>query len=123
MKLFSELKLQINGSAYVSWTDINKDSHFDSITYLNSDTTLMEPSINESELVIDAGRHTFEFQFDIPENCPSSYEGFHGYIRYLVKIIFVRSFINETKEVPFTVIKPFNLNNDNINLSVSFRRK
>lgn len=117
--LFSELKLQIYGCAYVSWEDSNKDSHSDTINYLNSETTLMEPKPNETELTIDAGRHTFDFQFDVPEQCPSSYEGFYGYIRYLVRIIFVRPMINQTKAVAFTVINPLNLNNVNINLSVS----
>ncbi|KAL5273514.1 hypothetical protein ACFFRR_000323 [Megaselia abdita] len=117
-KTVKKLKLQIYGCAHVSWEDSSKDSYSDSIVYMDSETILMEPNVNETELTIGAGRHTFDFQFDIPENCPSSYEGWHGHIRYLVRIIFVRPIINQTKAVHFTVMNPLNLNNSDINLSL-----
>lgn len=79
----------------------------------------MEPKVNETELTIDAGRHTFDFNFDVPANCPSSYEGYRGEIRYLVRIIFVGPLINQTKAVSFTVLNPLNLNNAGADLSVS----
>lgn len=120
MKLLLGLKLQIYGSAHVSWKDSNKESHYDSIVYLNYETLLMEPKDNQNQLTIDAGRHEFDFQFEIPENCPSSFEGHHGYIRYFVRIVFVRPFLNQTKAVPFTVMNTLNLNSTEIDLSVSF---
>lgn len=115
-----ELKLQIYGYAYVSWSDSSKSSYFDTVCYLNNETTLMETSYSQSEFIIEPGRHTYDFQFGIPDQCPSSYEGFHGHIRYLVKIIFVRTVLDQAKVVPFTVINPLNLNTTAINLSVRY---
>ena len=58
-----------------------------------------------------AGNHRIPFAFEIPSECPSSYEDQYGYIRYNCKAIMDRpwKFNHETK-AGFTVIKPLDLN-------------
>ncbi|KAJ8718687.1 hypothetical protein PYW08_002924 [Mythimna loreyi] len=59
------------------------------------------------------GQHDFQFEFHIPANCPSSFEGEYGHIRYRVKVVMVTSGIfsmNKDKWVPIKVHAPLDLN-------------
>lgn len=62
---------------------------------------------------IDSGTHTYTFACPIPINCPSSYEGAFGHIRYMVKVTFIRSGVsNRTYTKGFTVLKLLDLNRE-----------
>lgn len=94
--------------------------YYDKIDYINTTSNLIEPKPGEDVLNLAAGTHTFDFQFEVPQNCPSSYESWDGQVRYFMKIIIVRPRIfNQTRNVGFTVINSLNLNHCSQELSVS----
>lgn len=73
-----------------------------------------------TNVTIDGGTHTYSFACPIPINCPSSYEGAYGHIRYMVKVIFIRSGAsNRTTTKGFTVLKLLDLNRESVLLRVS----
>lgn len=78
------------------------------------------PSEGRSTSSLSAGRHTFPFCFVLPEDLPSSFEGVHGYVRYVVKAIIDRPWkFDHTTKCNFTVIGILNLNSEP-NASVGF---
>lgn len=80
----------------------------------------MKASKHQKELVLPKGSHVFHFETEIPPNCPSSFEGSHGHIRYKVKLIFVHNILwDKGYSCPFTVINSLNLNHYGSNLWVS----
>ena len=58
-----------------------------------------------------AGSHQHAFNFQLPENIPSSFEGEYGYVRYWCKAIIDKpwKFDHEAKN-PFSVVKHVDLN-------------
>lgn len=62
---------------------------------------------------MQAGEHKFPFTCALPPNLPSSFESDYGHVRYIVKATLDRPwrFDQETK-IPFTVVAPFDLNQD-----------
>lgn len=65
------------------------------------------------ECNLEAGHHEFEFRFQIPYDCPSSFEGAHGHIRYRIKAVMVTSGMfsfNKEKYAPIIVHTPVDLN-------------
>lgn len=114
------IKLKVYGFAYVRWTVSQDQSRSDKVDLMKTKLNLKEPKGVDDEVTLEAGKHNFDFQFDIPSNCPSSFEGRHGRIRYMVKVIYVKTLLNTTQNLPFTVVNPLNLNNyDGVNLAVS----
>ncbi|XP_026741336.1 arrestin domain-containing protein 1-like isoform X2 [Trichoplusia ni] len=68
---------------------------------------------NNGEHHLQPGTHDFKFQCHIPANCPSSYEGEHGHIRYRIKVVMVTSgmfSLNKEKKVAVRVHAPLDLN-------------
>ena len=70
-----------------------------------------------------AGRHSYNFEMEIPVTAPSSFEyveGEYGFVRYLVTATIDRPWkINRAVEEAFTVIRPLDLNAEGSQLSVS----
>lgn len=59
------------------------------------------------------GTHEYPFNFNLPENLPSSFEGKHGFIRYRACVILdIPMWLNKEFEVPFYVFEAINLNAD-----------
>lgn len=59
------------------------------------------------------GTHSYPFQCQLPAGVPTSWEGGCGYIRYAVRVHVNEPLAPKQEfEVPFTVIKPVNLNLD-----------
>ena len=64
-----------------------------------------------SKLTIAAGVHNFTFACQLPPDCPSSYEGQHGHIRYTVKVALVRPWkFDISFKRGFTVLRMTDLN-------------
>lgn len=62
---------------------------------------------------LQAGHHEFPFQCQIPIQCPSSFEGDNGYVRYEVKAVVDRAFkYDQEKHATLTVIAAEDLNED-----------
>jgi hypothetical protein len=68
------------------------------------------------------GRHTFPFDFGLPDILPSSFEGPWGYIRYVINATLDRPWsFNTNYKRAFTVISPLDLNiQRNAKVSVKF---
>ncbi|KAK5966908.1 Arrestin domain protein, partial [Trichostrongylus colubriformis] len=61
--------------------------------------------------VLNAGSYQFPFSFQLPSDCAPSFEGLHGYIRYMVKVELDRPWrFNKTDKRLFTVVPVFDLN-------------
>lgn len=45
-----------------------------------------------SNIRLPVGLHTFQFETELPTNCPPSFKGKHGYIRYEAIIVIPRMF-------------------------------
>ncbi|VDM76296.1 unnamed protein product [Strongylus vulgaris] len=56
--------------------------------------------------VLPAGSHNFPFAFNLPENCPPSFESAYGYIRYMVKVELDRPWRFNKKERKLFTGKP-----------------
>ncbi|XP_017487025.1 PREDICTED: arrestin domain-containing protein 17-like [Rhagoletis zephyria] len=120
--------LKINGCAETRWEESSSktetDVHGRSSTrkettyfrghedYIKSKTYLLGSDENQSSL-IEPGIHTYTFACHLPHNCPSSFEGRYGNIRYLVKVELIRPWkFNQTFTKGFTVLKIMDLNYD-----------
>ena len=63
------------------------------------------------EQIIQPGTYTWPFQFQIPSNVPSSFQGRHGQIQYALEATVKRSWkFDYTTMVPFTVNSIVDLN-------------
>lgn len=72
-------------------------------------------------MTIAPGIHTFNFACQLPVNCPSSFEGNKGKVRYLVRVSFIRQWkVDQNTTLGFTVLKLADLNYDTPILRVSF---
>lgn len=84
-------------------------------SYFDQEITLWgnQRGSNGSALTMPAGVHNIPFAFPIPFNCPSSFEGQWGWIRYVLDARIDRpwKFDHKTKR-PFTVLGMYDLNAD-----------
>lgn len=70
---------------------------------------------------IQPGHYDYPFVFQIPGNCPSTYEGEYGHVRYEIKIVVDKAFqFDQKKTVELRVIAPLDLN-QNPYCKVSYR--
>lgn len=66
-------------------------------------------------LCIVPGIYTYHFECDLPKELPTSCEEKFGFIRYVASVHILHASLDEkVHTVPFTVIKPFNLNTEPI---------
>jgi len=84
-------------------------------------TTYLVGSDDGHLVSMDAGSHVYTFACPIPINCPSSFEGTFGHIRYLAKVTSMKpGSSNKTHTVGFTVLKLLDLNQENKLLKVIY---
>ncbi|XP_060648707.1 arrestin domain-containing protein 17 [Drosophila nasuta] len=101
--LIKAIALESNGFAYSSWLKPQKQKaskkqqvakpplafekradYFAKVDYfVGSEHALPQ--------IIDAGTYRYDFSVQLPINCPSSYEGAHGHIRYTLQLMLYRS--------------------------------
>ena len=68
---------------------------------------------NLGECYLKPGDYKFPFTFHLPQNCPSSFEGSYGHIRYQIKVVVDRSFkFDQEKKVAVRVYNLLDLNKD-----------
>ncbi|XP_075145125.1 arrestin domain-containing protein 17 [Haematobia irritans] len=124
-KKFKGIKLQICGYAQCQWRQRHgrrkpiyksnlkrKHVYHGHEDYIAS-TTFLVGSEDGSTFAIEPGTHTYTFSCPIPVNCPSSFEGAYGHVRYLVKVTTIRpGSSNRTYTKGFTVLKMMDLNRE-----------
>lgn len=65
------------------------------------------------EAELQPGSYDFPFEFQLPGNCPSSFEGTVGHIRYEIKVVVDRAFkLDQEKKVAVRIIAPLDLNQE-----------
>lgn len=113
-KKLREFVVTIAGLAEVSWTE--KESDDKTTTYRGSEQllevvrVLIRPKGSDT-IEIPAGTHVYKFECALPATLPTSFEEYHGHIRYTVTATIVRPWkFNQSSKAAFTVLKPLDLN-------------
>lgn len=91
-----------------------KHSHFATWT-VTLTILVLGSDASGAKLHLTAGRHTYPFTYQLPQDIPSSFEGKYGYVRYFAKGIIDKpwKFDHETMKC-FTVICPLDLNQESL---------
>lgn len=125
-----EIRITFQGEAYVDWPSSSSpyeetsgpkkggfrlptDEHFSaSEVYFNRTIPLFGKGRGEGDSnTLPIGRHSFPFDFGLPDVLPSSFEGPWGYIRYFINATIDRPWsFNKNYKRPFSVISPVDLN-------------
>ncbi|KAK7495975.1 hypothetical protein BaRGS_00012676 [Batillaria attramentaria] len=120
-----DIRISVRGKAFVHWTEQLMrgpgESRFREIRHHSSteeyvdwsQSLLGRTSESGTKRELPAGQYTYPFQFQLPSNAPTSFEGQYGYLRYWAKVTIERPSNNDqsAKKV-FTVICPVDLNRD-----------
>ncbi|KAK6180226.1 hypothetical protein SNE40_012418 [Patella caerulea] len=118
------IRLHFEGGARVHWTERHSSGsgksrrtvtrHYSSSeTYFNHTLVLFGkgPEQKGEDPVLQAGRYTYPFSFQLPSGIPSSYESFTGRVRYSVGGVIDRPWkFDHTTRRAFTVVDPLDLN-------------
>ncbi|CAK1541999.1 unnamed protein product [Leptosia nina] len=122
VKSFRGIYAKLKGYCKVHWTTQETRTHqgkhethtvhHDSYEeYINHKMYIIGSESGEVEL--KPGHYEFPFQFILPPNCPSSFEGTVGHVRYEIKVVVDRAFkIDQEKKVAVRVISLLDLNQD-----------
>ncbi|XP_035687000.1 arrestin domain-containing protein 3-like isoform X1 [Branchiostoma floridae] len=109
------LWLLFHGQSEVEWREHGSDDS--SVTYKSVETyfkhevtlfgTAREQSSQGDAAVLPMGRHVFPFQYQLPaEELPCSFEGEHGYVRYIITATIDRPWkLYRTMKTSFTVLE------------------
>ncbi|XP_038222088.1 arrestin domain-containing protein 17-like [Zerene cesonia] len=121
VKNFRGIYAKIKGYCEVRWTsrhtrknangreETYERVHESHEEYINRKLYLVGGESGEHEL--PPGDHDFPFDFTLPANCPSSFEGSAGHVRYEIKVVVDRAFkFDQEKKVAVRVIAPVDLN-------------
>ncbi|XP_033167103.1 arrestin domain-containing protein 17 [Drosophila mauritiana] len=119
MKLVKAITLNISGYAETRWIERvttnrrrRRRTFYGREDYIASKTFLVGSNLS-SQVSIEAGIHTYNFVCLIPSECPSSFEGSHGRVRYMANVTLVRPWkFDQSYTRCFTVLKVMDLNFD-----------
>lgn len=107
---YGTLNIRANNKQYLLSDDSNS---------LNLHVYLIGPKDEAESLAV--GIHTFPFEFFVPKECPTSYEGAIGKIRYYVSARLKKLWsVDNVCLKPFTVVNPFDLNQDTRSKVIKF---
>lgn len=118
-----ELLLRFHGYASVCWVERQSSGHGKNkravAKHYSSDEIYFDHTVNvignngRDIQVLAAGHHSLPFEFHLPADCPTSYEGSIGRVRYYVSAKIRKLYeIEHTTMKLFTVIHHLDLNND-----------
>ncbi|XP_029643437.1 arrestin domain-containing protein 17 [Octopus sinensis] len=118
------VRLEIKGEAHVYWSETRttgtgensttttdhysaKEKYFDYSVVLYGSG----PVMGANQVLLNCGEHHYPFEFVLPYNIPSSYEGGTGYVRYYAKAVIDKPWKFDHKcKIPFTIISVLDLN-------------
>lgn len=108
-----EIRLDLSGKATVFWSDDKTDYSDEEHLFEHSITLFGGAAASDKVMVLEPGQYEYTFKFKLPENLPSTFEGFMGDVRYKAKVIVQRSLrFDNVKEICFKVIRPLDLNEE-----------
>ncbi|XP_063830293.1 arrestin domain-containing protein 3-like [Ostrinia nubilalis] len=88
---------------------VSHDSHEE---YINLKMYILGSKNAEHKL--NPGKYEYPFTFQIPDSCPSAFEGSHGHVRYELKVVADRAYKTDQEIFhPLRVIAPLDLNYQN----------
>lgn len=88
--------------------------------YLSSQTYLLGSEQSNDRHAIQAGVHNYNFACQLPYQCPSSFEGRYGCVRYIVKVLLIRPWkFDQAYTHGITVLKMMDLNCETPQLKLS----
>lgn len=105
--------VKFSGRGYCEWND-GGVPYVGSVVYLDERVDVLPPSSDGDDIIVRDGNCKFPFEIQLSPRLPTSYEGTHGYIRYILSLHIEYSRSTQTLEPLeelFTIIKPLNLNN------------
>ncbi|XP_059473861.1 arrestin domain-containing protein 17-like isoform X2 [Neocloeon triangulifer] len=110
---FRGVTLNLTGKAKASWSESDGDG---SSTYSKKEPYFRQQSLlvgsGREEMVVDGGQHRYPFNFNLPRDIPSSFEGEHGYVRYCLSAVVDRPWRSDLETtVPLNVVALVDLNN------------
>ncbi|KAF2354284.1 Arrestin C-terminal-like domain [Trinorchestia longiramus] len=106
------VEIKFKGSAKVKWTESHNDNHTvysASEDYFRFKTNIWTPQ--GSNWKLPSGNHVWPFNFIIPQNIPSSFEGPYGSVRYSITVNADLSFrFDESHKIYININCPVDLN-------------
>ncbi|XP_076175389.1 arrestin domain-containing protein 3 isoform X2 [Ptiloglossa arizonensis] len=109
------------GEACVRWTETESGPNNESqeITYsnfqsyFNFQASILRANSKNSRVHIPVGYQRYTFQFQLPNNIPSSFEHRYGHVRYTVKAVLDRPWkFDQECKTAFTVVSILDLNTE-----------
>lgn len=110
------IRIQFRGESFVCWQNQKVQGIYENVSshksFWNQTFTAWGSSMHEeTSAALPSGHHTFHFSVQIPvNNIPSSFENKYGTIRYWAKAYIDRSFCEESRVKPFTVLQSIDIN-------------
>ncbi len=109
------IKIRFEGKARTHWTEhhshgTGQNRHSETVHYHGEEVYVDTGDVGiwgfgGGDQVLAAGSYRFPFQFFLPPNCPTSFEGVHGSIRYTVKSVIDKPWkFDHSVKRAFTVI-------------------
>lgn len=101
----TKIYISITGQGAVAWEDPQFGSFNANEEYINAKHSVEDRGLNDP-LLLAKGEHKFPFEYQLPDNLPSSFIGKFGSVTYVLKVIVngEKSETNITSE-PFLVIR------------------
>ncbi|KAI5643929.1 arrestin domain-containing protein 17-like [Phthorimaea operculella] len=121
-KNFRGMYAKLKGVCEVRWTTRHTRRINDRTEHYTKEHTSHETYVDKKiyliggpsgDVQIQPGHHEYPFEFIIPHECPPSFEGRYGHIRYTVKVVIDRAFkFDQEKKVEIRVVNQKDLNRD-----------
>ncbi|XP_072938215.1 arrestin domain-containing protein 2-like [Epargyreus clarus] len=107
-KSFRGVYVELKGYCRVKWSKI-RYTEYKYQEYVNEKLYII--SSRDGKFKMQPGHYEYPYQFTIPPDCPASYEGKHGHIRYELNLVVDRTLLkNQVKSVCIRAITPLDLN-------------
>lgn len=110
--LLRSIRISILGEGRVCWED-NVQQNQASEIYMDASQQVLDTQ-DTTPLNLDDGTHDFPFEYQLPNDLPSSYIGKYGNVTYVLKAIIEGARVGESSitSEPFLVVRPSPLSTD-----------
>lgn len=108
--LVQTIYISIFGEGVVSWDDPYLGTFQASENYLNASKVILDTT-HERPQLLERGFHDFPFEYQLPEELPSSYIGKYGSVTYILKAVVQGERTGDTSIAtePFLVLREYTL--------------
>ncbi|GAB1607018.1 arrestin domain-containing protein 1-like [Argonauta hians] len=112
--LLRTILISVLGEGRVCWEDKFQSNNASEI-YMDASKMILDMK-NTEPLSLKAGPHDFPFDYQLPNNLPSSFIGKYGNVTYVLKAIVSGDHIGETQVTsePFLIVRPLPLSTEHL---------